>query len=43
MVLLDDYGFVSYEEQKNALNVFAREKDIEILALPTGQGLIIKT
>ena len=39
MVLLDDYGFVSYEEQKNA---FDNEKGIEILALPTGQGLIIK-
>lgn len=41
MILLDDYGFVSYEEQKIAFNAFAKEKNIEILALPTGQGLII--
>jgi len=42
LVLLDDYGFVSYEEQKIAFDRFAKEKGIEILALPSGQGLIIK-
>jgi len=41
-VLLDDYGFVSYEEQKRAFDEFARRKGVEILALPTGQGLILK-
>jgi hypothetical protein len=43
MLLLDDHGFVSYEEQKVAFDQFAREKGTEVLALPTGQGLIIKT
>ena len=42
VILLDDYGFVSYEEQKNAFDEFARKKGVEILALPTGQGVIIK-
>lgn len=42
VMLLDDYGFVSYEEQKNAFDEFARKKAVEILALPTGQGVIIK-
>jgi hypothetical protein len=42
VILLDDYGFVSYEEQKRGFDLFAREKGVEILALPTGQGLILK-
>jgi len=41
-VLLDDYGFVSYEEQKARFDDFALRKGVPILALPTGQGLIIK-
>lgn len=42
MVLLDDYGFVSYEEQKRAFDAFARRHGVPILSLPTGQGLIVK-
>jgi hypothetical protein len=42
IILLDDYGFVSYEEQKRGFDQFARSKGIEVLALPTGQGLILK-
>lgn len=42
MVLLDDYAYSGYEEQNRAFNVFATEKGTEILALPTGQGLILK-
>jgi O-methyltransferase len=42
MILLDDYGLVQYQEQKIAFNEFAKEKNIEILSLPTGQGLIVK-
>ncbi|MGH8643561.1 MAG: TylF/MycF/NovP-related O-methyltransferase [Gammaproteobacteria bacterium] len=42
IVLLDDYGFVSYEEQKQGFDAFAKQKQVEILALPTGQGVIIK-
>ncbi|TDF39466.1 polysaccharide deacetylase [Alteromonadaceae bacterium M269] len=42
VILLDDYGLVQYEEQKVAFDIFAKEKDVTILALPTGQGIIIK-
>ena len=42
IILLDDYGFVSYEEQKRAMDTFAASKGVEILALPTGQGVILK-
>jgi hypothetical protein len=42
IVLLDDYAYVGYEEQKKAFDVFAQEKEIMILSLPTGQGLFIK-
>lgn len=42
MILLDDYGFVSYEDQKRGLDQFAAQHGIEVLALPTGQGLMVK-
>jgi macrocin-O-methyltransferase TylF-like protien len=41
-ILLDDYGFVRYEVQKRAFDQWAAQRGVEILALPTGQGLIIK-
>ena len=43
LVVLDDYGFRGYEEQKAAMDEFARQVGIEILTIPTGQGLIIKS
>ncbi len=42
VMLLDDYGHAGHEEQKYAFDDFAKRKDVEILSLPTGQGLIIK-
>ena len=42
MVLLDDYAFSSFGEQKKAWDKWALERGVEILTLPTGQGLIIK-
>ncbi len=42
VVVFDDYGFHGYEEQKVAHDRFASELSVEILLLPTGQGLLIK-
>ena len=43
IVLLDDYAYgPEFVEQRNEWNSFARKRNIHILALPTGQGLIIK-
>ena len=42
MILLDDYTYEGYEEQHYAFNKFALKKNIEILSLPTGQGLYVK-
>ena len=42
VILLDDYGFAPHILQKKAFDKFAKEKNIEILCLPTGQGIIIK-
>ena len=42
MVLLDDYAYVGFEEQKKAFDKFALAREIKILSLPTGQGLVIK-
>jgi O-methyltransferase len=41
-IVLDDYGFGGHEEQNVAWNDFAQRNDRSILALPTGQGLLIR-
>jgi hypothetical protein len=43
LVLLDDYAQNGFELQKYAMDNLAREIGFDILALPTGQGLIVKT
>jgi hypothetical protein len=42
-VLLDDYGWMPYREQKESLDDFAKIHGVEIMTLPTGQGLLIKS
>jgi O-methyltransferase len=42
IVVLDDYGWPRHEPQKAALDAFAQRKETRVLALPTGQGLMIK-
>ena len=43
IVLLDDYAYSeSFRLQKNSWDKFAKDKNHEILTLPTGQGLLIK-
>jgi hypothetical protein len=41
-VVLDDYGWGGYEEQKRAMDEFAASRGVEILRVPTGQGLLQK-
>lgn len=42
IVLLDDYGWETCEQQKTAIDGFARQVDTPVLFLPTGQGIIVK-
>jgi hypothetical protein len=42
VVIYDDYGARDHLAQKIALDAFAAERGVRILALPTGQGLLIK-
>jgi hypothetical protein len=42
IVLFDDYAYFGYEAQGNALDAVARTLGAPILALPTGQGMILK-
>lgn len=42
IIMLDDYGFKPHIEQKLAFDQWAKAKNLDILTLPTGQGLIIK-
>ena len=41
-VLLDDYAYLGYTEQKRAMDDFARAHGVAVCSLPTGQGLIIR-
>ena len=42
VVLLDDYAWATHRPQMHAFDAFARGKGVSILALPTGQGIIIR-
>lgn len=42
MTLFDDYAYVGYESQNEALNALAEKLEARILSLPTGQGLLVK-
>lgn len=43
VMLLDDYGYSDhYVRQKEAFNRFAAARNVQVLLLPTGQGLIMK-
>lgn len=42
LVVLDDYGWTDYQEQRLTLDEFAQQQGVSILTLPTGQGLMIK-
>jgi hypothetical protein len=42
VVLIDDYGWMTCEQQKVAIDAFARQVNTPVLFLPTGQGIIVK-
>lgn len=42
VILLDDYGWEQHIQQKHAFDEFASRRDVQVLSLPTGQGLIFK-
>jgi O-methyltransferase len=42
VIVFDDYGFNGYEEQQIAHDKFAASKNLQVLLLPTGQGLLFK-
>ncbi len=42
VIILDDYGFAPHIVQKHAFDKFVKEKNVQILSLPTGQAIIFK-
>lgn len=42
VIILDDYGYPGCIEQKEAHDEFAKSKGVEVLSLPTCQGIILK-
>ncbi len=43
VIILDDYGFDKYQEQKSTMDEFAAQMGTEVMHLPTGQGVLLKT
>lgn len=43
VIVIDDYGFLGHEGQKEMWDAFAAEKNQMIMMVPTGRGLIIKS
>lgn len=41
-VLLDDYGWHAYRQQKIAEDAFFDQRGCKVLELPTGQGMVVK-
>jgi hypothetical protein len=42
VIILDDYGHGPHVQQKRAFDTFAAERGVQVLLVPTGQGLIFK-
>ena len=42
VIVLDDYGWARHGVQKRAFDSFALKRGVQVLSLPTGQGLILK-
>ena len=42
IIILDDYGVEGYHLQKIAFDEFAAKRNLKVLSLPNGQGLIVK-
>jgi O-methyltransferase len=43
LVILDDYGWEPFSLQRRTMDEFAASVEVEILTLPTGQGILYKT
>ena len=42
VMILDDYGFPAHIAQKKAFDEFAKQKNVSLLYIPTGQAIIFK-
>jgi O-methyltransferase len=42
VIVFDDYGWKVYRRQKDAEDAFFAAKGLQVLELPTGQGLVVK-
>ncbi len=41
LIVLDDYGWLNYKDQKDMADQFFLEKKLSVVELPTGQGIVI--
>ena len=40
-IVLDDYGWRPFRRQKEVADAFFASRGLEVLELPTGQGLVV--
>lgn len=43
MMVFDDYGWLKYRDQRQVIDGFLAGEPDDVIALPTGQGLVVKT
>jgi len=43
MMVFDDYGWLEYSDQRTVIEEFLSQHPDEVIALPTGQGLLVKS
>ena len=43
IIIFDDYGWMPFHKQKEAIDEFMLDQGLNVLELPTGQGLLIKS
>ena len=41
IIILDDYGWMAYEDQMTKEKKFFNDKNLKVLELPTGQGMVL--
>jgi hypothetical protein len=42
VIVLDDYGGWRFEDQRHVIDEFLGERPEDVIALPTGQALVIR-
>ena len=42
IIILDDFGWSAYREQQHKEKDFFQKRNLKVMELPTGQGIVLK-